>query len=168
MWYDARSLALLLDFTNLSSTVKVTALSQTGHTSAGNMHSYDVHVAHMCGSSPVDSKYQKLAEVTLGTQLQKCRFAGRQRRAAKQNWRPSRSASIDCWCANSLSSWARLDTRLASDNSLKASAYQIPGQLNCWTGSKEKQQTDPAVVLLVFRKLLCQQSCSVQFYRGRF
>ena len=55
MWYDARSLALLLDFTNLSGTVKVTALSQTGHASAGNMHSYDVHVAHMCGSTPVDT-----------------------------------------------------------------------------------------------------------------
>ena len=55
MWYDARSLALLLDFANLSGTVKVTALSQTGHASAGNMHSYDVHVAHMCGSTPVDN-----------------------------------------------------------------------------------------------------------------
>ena len=56
MWYDARSLALLLDFTNLSGTVKVTALSQTGHASAGDMHSYDVHVAHMCGSTSVDTK----------------------------------------------------------------------------------------------------------------
>ena len=54
MWYDTRSLALLLDFANLSGTVKVTALSQTGHASAGNMHSYDVHVAHMCGSTLVD------------------------------------------------------------------------------------------------------------------
>ena len=57
MWYDARSLALLLDFANLSGTVKVTSLSQTGHASAGNMHSYDVHVAHMCGSTPVDIEY---------------------------------------------------------------------------------------------------------------
>ena len=54
MWYDARTLTLLLDFANLSGTVKVTALSQTGQASAGNMYSYDVHVAHMCGSTPVD------------------------------------------------------------------------------------------------------------------
>ena len=57
MWYDARTLTLLLDFANLSGTVKVTALSQTGQASAGNMHSYDVHVAHMCGSTPVDNIY---------------------------------------------------------------------------------------------------------------
>ena len=57
MWYDARTLTLLLDFANLSGTVKVTALSQTGQASAGNMHSYDVHVAHMCGSTPVDNHY---------------------------------------------------------------------------------------------------------------
>ena len=60
MWYDAaRTLTLLLDFANLSGTVKVTALSQTGQASAGNMHSYDVHVAHMCGSTPVDNLFGK-------------------------------------------------------------------------------------------------------------
>ena len=59
MWYDARTLTLLLDFANLSGTVKVTALSQTGQASAGNMHSYDVHVAHMCGSTPVDRNLRK-------------------------------------------------------------------------------------------------------------
>ena len=59
MWYDARTLTLLLDFANLSGTVKVTALSQTGQASAGNMHSYDVHVAHMCGSTPVDTPHDR-------------------------------------------------------------------------------------------------------------
>ena len=59
MRYGARSLALPFDFTNLSSTVKVTALSQTGHASAGDMYSYDVHVAHMCGSIPVDTPHDR-------------------------------------------------------------------------------------------------------------
>ena len=36
---------------------------------------------------------------------------------------PKYSASIDCWCANSLSSRARAEIRFASDNSLKASVW---------------------------------------------